>query len=93
MKEANINSVMRSMYEKNNEKRNTSNVIRNEIFNIFRGVSAGRITKEEAITAAWSFAKNAINNGNVTQEEIEDMIAIAIKNSTNTINNGTGLSR
>lgn len=93
MKEANINRVMRSMYEKNSEKGNALNIIRNSIFKIFNGVSAGRITKEEAITAAWSFAKNAMDNGTVTQEDIEKIIAIAAKNIDNVHVNKTGMSR
>ena len=93
MREANINRVMKKMYESKYEQKQALNVIRNEIFKAFRGVSNGIMTEEQAIEEAWKTAKFALNDGKVTKEEIENIIAIALKNNTNGQENKTGLSR
>ncbi len=89
----NLQDLEADQFRKSHEGANALNEIRRRIFSVFTGVTIGRLTKEEAIKQARSLANNAIQNGTVTEDQIEDMIAVAAKNSVKDETKGSARGR
>ncbi len=89
----NLQDLEADQFRKNHEGANAVNELRRRVFTIFNGVTIGRLTKEEAIAQARKLADVSIKNGTITEDKVEEIIAVAAKNSVKDETRGAARGR